>query len=146
MFTQAISPEVTEESIARLVQVFYDKARADDLIGPIFNENVDDWEHHLAKITDFWSSVVLRSGRYDGRPLPPHLRLPLIGEHFDRWLDLFEQTTLEIWEPDAAKIFIDRARRVADSFEMARATMSGEVKSPRHYSRPLPAMMDARPE
>lgn len=144
MFTQAISPEVTEESIARLVQVFYDKARADDLIGPIFNENVDDWEHHLAKITDFWSSVVLRSGRYDGRPLPPHLRLPLIGEHFDRWLDLFEQTTLEIWEPDAAKIFIDRARRVADSFEMARATMSGEVKSPRHYSRPLPAMMDAQ--
>lgn len=141
MFIKETSPAVTEESIAQLVQIFYDKARADELIGPLFNENVDDWDHHIAKITDFWSSVVLRSGRYDGRPLPPHLRLPLIGEHFDRWLDLFEQTTLEIWKPDEAAIFIDRARRVADSFEMARASMSGEVKSPRHYGRPLPAGM-----
>src|SRR5277367_4733636 len=87
-----ISPEIDEQSIGRLVRTFYGRAREDDVIGPIFNAAVADWEHHLGKITDFWSSMMLRTGRYDGRPMRPHLMLPLRGNHFDRWLLLFETT------------------------------------------------------
>ena len=29
------------------------------------------WPRHLGKMCDFWSSTLLRTGRYDGRPLPP---------------------------------------------------------------------------
>lgn len=127
-----IHPALTEEKIAQLVATFYGRARADDLIGPIFNAAVADWDHHIGKITDFWSSMMLKTGRYDGRPMRPHLVLPLKAEHFDRWLMLFERTTREIFEGDVAEAFIIRARRIADSFEMGIATTRGEIARPRH--------------
>ncbi|MGU3575856.1 group III truncated hemoglobin [Brucellaceae bacterium C25G] len=126
---------IDETSISRLVREFYNRARQDDEIGEIFNSNVEDWEHHLQTITDFWSSIILKTGRYDGRPLPPHLRLGLQEKHFDRWLQLFEKTAREIWPDEAADIFIYRAKRIADSFEMGIATQAGEYKSPRHSRR-----------
>ncbi len=125
-------PEINDASIERLVRSFYGRAREDGLIGPIFNAAVTDWEHHIANITDFWSSMVLRTGRYGGRPMRPHLMLPLRGEHFDRWLMLFEATAKEQFSADVAGLFIDRARRIADSFEMGIATVRGEIASPRH--------------
>jgi hemoglobin len=121
-----------EASIARLVTTFYGRAREDALIGPIFNAAVADWDHHLRQITDFWSSMMLKTGRYDGRPMRPHLMLPLRGEHFDRWLALFEPTAREIFAPDIAEAFILRARRIADSFEMGVASVRGEIVRPRH--------------
>lgn len=125
-------PDLTEDNIARLVATFYGRAREDSLIGPIFNAQVKDWDHHIAQISDFWSSMVLRTGRYNGRPMRPHLMLPLKGEHFDRWLALFEATAREIFEGEVAEAFIIRARRIADSFEMGIATTRGEVAAPRH--------------
>src|SRR4051794_38717305 len=50
---------VTEEMIRTLVQVFYGRVRKDSALGPIFNEAVGDWENHLEKLADFWSSVTL---------------------------------------------------------------------------------------
>jgi hemoglobin len=128
----AFHPALTEENIARLVVTFYGRARNDDLIGPIFNAQVKDWDHHIAQISDFWSSMLLKTGRYEGRPMRPHLMLPLRPEHFDRWLALFETTAREIFESDVAEAFILRARRIADSFEMGIATTRGEVARPRH--------------
>lgn len=124
--------DIDEAAIARLVTTFYGRAREDALIGPIFNTAVADWDHHLKQITDFWSSMMLKTGRYDGRPMRPHLMLPLKGEHFDRWLQLFERTAREIFPPDIADAFILRARRIADSFEMGIATTRGEIARPRH--------------
>ncbi len=125
-------PDLTEEKIARLVATFYGRAREDGLIGPIFNAQVKDWDHHIAQISDFWSSMMLKTGRYNGRPMRPHLMLPLKGEHFDRWLALFETTVREIFQSDVAEAFIVRARRIADSFEMGLATTRGEIARPRH--------------
>ncbi|MBC7583071.1 group III truncated hemoglobin [Tardiphaga sp. vice352] len=125
-------PEITEESIALLVRTFYGRAREDALIGPVFNAAVSDWEHHIAQISDFWSSMLLKTGRYDGRPMRPHLVLPLTAAHFDRWLALFEPTAREIFSADVADAFIERARRIADGFEMGIATTRGEITRPRH--------------
>lgn len=130
-------PSIDEDSVEKLVRTFYDHAQNDDIIGPIFANAVHDWEHHIARISEFWSSVILKTGRYNGRPLPPHLALGLKNEHFDRWLMLFEQTAREQFPSEAAIIFIDRARRVADSFEMAIATHSGQFATPRHSRKPL---------
>lgn len=102
------------------------------MLGPIFSVAVADWDHHLAQITDFWSSMMLKTGRYNGRPMRPHLMLPLTGAHFDRWLALFEPTTREIFDADVADAIILRARRIADSFEMGIATTRGEIARPRH--------------
>jgi hemoglobin len=123
---------ISEEAIARLVATFYARARQDEVIGPIFNSAVADWDHHIANITDFWSSLVLRSGRYQGRPMRPHFMLGLEPQHFDRWLALFESTAVDQFGDQTAQLFISRARRIADSFEMAIGTQRGEVRRPRH--------------
>jgi hemoglobin len=131
---QEANTEIDEASIERLVREFYSRAREDALLGPIFNSAVADWEHHLAKIADFWSSIMLRTGRYDGRPMRPHLLLPLTGGHFDRWLMLFELTAREIFVAGTAEAFLTRARLIADSFEMGIASTRGEIARPRHSS------------
>jgi hemoglobin len=129
---------ISEAMIERLVHTFYGRVRQDDLIGPIFNAKVGDWDDHLAKLCAFWSSVILRTGRYDGRPLRPHLMMPLEGKHFERWLGLFEDTAGKVLPRTAALLFIDRARRIADSFEMSIGTQRGEIRPPRHQARPVP--------
>ncbi len=130
-------PSIDPASIEKLVATFYGRAREDEIIGPIFANAVHDWDHHIAQIAAFWSSVILKTGSYEGRPMAPHLKLELKNEHFDRWLDLFENTAREIFPAEAAIIFIDRARRIADSFEMAIATNTGQISAPRHSRRQL---------
>ena len=60
---------MTEDRIKLLVDHFYARVREDELIGPLFNSAVADWPEHLEKLTAFWSSVMLTSGRYKGNPM-----------------------------------------------------------------------------
>lgn len=123
-------PDVlTEEMIHDVVHGFYRAIREDALLGPIFNGAIepDRWPDHLAKMCDFWSSMLLRTSRYDGRPLPAHLRFPALGEeHFRQWLKLFRATVTEACPPEVAALFMSRAQRVAHSFRLAIAVSRGE--------------------
>lgn len=125
---------ISEAMIGSLVETFYGRVRGDTLLGPVF-ATVADWDDHLARLKDFWSSVVLTSGRYQGQPMLAHLKLGVRGAHFERWLDLFETTARDICPPAAAELFIDKARRIADSLEMGIATARGEITAPRHVKR-----------
>ena len=125
---------ITEAMIAELVAEFYRRVREDAVLAPLFAK-VHDWDAHLARLRDFWSSVVLISGRYHGQPMQAHMTLALSGPDYDRWLDLFETTAREICPPAAAGHFIEKARRIADSIEMAAATAEGQIASPRHVLR-----------
>jgi hemoglobin len=125
---------ITEAMIGELVTRFYGRVRDDEVLGPVFAV-VQDWDEHFDRLRDFWSSIMLTTGRYHGSPMRVHLPLGLAGGHFDRWLDLFEQTAREVCPPAAAAFFIDKARRIADSFEMASATVAGRIASPRHVHR-----------
>lgn len=111
--------------IDRLVRRFYDAIRLDTLLGPIFEQRIQDWEPHLQRMCAFWSSVALMSGIYHGSPMAKHLPLPIDAVHFDRWLALFEQTAAEMCPPEAAAHFIERARRIAQSFEYGIASRHG---------------------
>ena len=104
--------------LSRLVHGFYDRVRTDPLLGPVFAERITDWGPHLEKMVEFWSSVALMTGRYHGAPMPKHLPLPVEGEHFDRWLDLFRQTAFEVCPPQGAAWVIERAERIAGSIHM----------------------------
>ena len=111
---------VTEAMIHELVHGFYGHIRADAVLGPIFAAEISDWEPHLAKMCDFWSSMLLMTKRYDGRPVPAHVRIPgLDRPHFERWLTLFRQTAADLCPPAAAALFIDRAERVAQSLQLS---------------------------
>lgn len=122
---------ITDDLIAELVDTFYARVRKDPLLAPIF-ARVGDWDEHLARLRAFWSSVALMSGRYHGQPMQAHFPLSIEPRHFDRWLALFEQTTADVCPPDAAAIFMEKARRIADSFEMAIAGRRSEIAGPRH--------------
>lgn len=116
---------ITEAMIEHLVHAFYVKVRADEMLAPVFNARIQDWEPHLAQMCAFWSSVALMSGRYHGTPMVKHLPLPIDAAHFDRWLALFEETAREICSPEAAAHFVERARRIAESLELGIAGGQG---------------------
>ena len=63
-----------EAALPALLDRFYARVRADAELGPVFNDAVGDWDHHMATLADFWSSVMLTSGRYKGQPVPAHLK------------------------------------------------------------------------
>ncbi len=111
---------VTEEALGQLVERFYARIRKDDLIGPLFNRSIDDWPKHLEKLQAFWSSVMLTSGRYKGRPLPAHAKHgDSIGDaSFERWLSLWKQTTDEMFGPAIAASFQEKAGRIARSLSL----------------------------
>ena len=116
---------ITEAMIERLVRSFYERVRADEMLGPIFDARIRDWEPHLQQMCAFWSSVALMSGRYHGAPMPKHLPLPIDAVHFDRWLALFEATAAEVCPPEAASHFVERAYRIAASLELGVAGANG---------------------
>lgn len=112
-------PGLTEDMMARLVREFYTRARADPELGPIFEQHLAGrWDEHFEKLTDFWSQIGLRTGRYSGRPLPAHAALGLEPRHFAAWLTLFAQTAQDVLPPDGARFFVSRAHRIAESFQL----------------------------
>ncbi|AWV06385.1 group III truncated hemoglobin [Marilutibacter maris] len=106
---------LAEADIARLVERFYQRVRLDPLLGPVFAPVVEDWDVHIATLIDFWSAVVLRSGRYRGNPMAMHRRLPIQPEHFERWLALWNETAREELGEDNARIVGDHAARIGRS-------------------------------
>ncbi|MER9559413.1 group III truncated hemoglobin [Mesorhizobium sp. M0323] len=124
-----LSTVLDEEMIQRVVHGFYEEIRHDVLLGPVFNNAIaaDAWPSHLAKMCDFWSATLLRTSRYAGRLLPPHLAVPGLGEmHFRRWLSLFRAVVERVCPPEVAAIFIARSLRIAHSFCLAVAFNRGE--------------------
>src|SRR5688500_1151593 len=111
---------ITEASLKALVDLFYAKVRRDPLIGPVFNRAIDDWPGHLDKLQAFWSSVMLTSGRYKGRPLPTHIRHAdaITPASFERWLSLWRETTEEVMPAAAASALQDKAARIAESLSL----------------------------
>jgi len=111
----------TESQIEDLVATFYARIRRDTELGPIFTRVIgDDWGPHLKTMCSFWSSVMLTSGRYKGRPIPAHIKISEIEpQHFARWLKLFTKTAHDLFEAPLAEAFIDRAQRIAESFKLA---------------------------
>lgn len=112
---------INEVDLEQLVGAFYARVRADAKLGPIFNDAIVDWPDHLAKLRDFWSSVMLGSGRYKGQPVPAHLKHKdrITPALFDRWLELWNRTTGELLEADTASALQAKAVRIAESLQLA---------------------------
>ena len=106
------------QDVQRMVNTFYAKIREDDMLGIIFNQNIQDrWPQHLDKMYRFWQTILLEEYTYDGRPFPPHAHLPIGKVHFDQWLSLFEETVHALFEGPKADEAIWRARKMATLFE-----------------------------
>ena len=112
---------VTEEGIRGLVDALYTKVRVDPELGPIFARAIPgDWQPHLNTMVDFWSSVMLTSGRYRGNPVAKHLAVEGITmQLFERWLALFNETCGELFDERLAREFGTKAERIAESLKLA---------------------------
>lgn len=108
-----------ETILARLVHCFYNRVRADPVLGPVFATRISDWGPHLERMVAFWSSVALMTGRYHGTPVTAHAGLPVTWAHFELWLALFRATAVETCPPAGAAHVIARAERIARSLHMA---------------------------
>jgi hemoglobin len=112
---------VSEDGIRLLVDRFYAKVRCDPELAPIFLRAIPgDWGPHLNKMYAFWSSVMLTTGRYKGNPVIKHMAIPNIQPAlFARWLELFSETSAELFDEAVSAEFQAKAARIAESLQLA---------------------------
>ncbi|QHS56595.1 group III truncated hemoglobin [Mucilaginibacter sp. 14171R-50] len=104
----------TEADVRLLVDAFYGKVRQDELLAPVFEPVIGgNWDHHLARMADFWSTLLLYTKKFSDDPLTRHLPLVLTKAHFDRWLMLFHGTVDELFQGDIAENAKKRAYSIA---------------------------------
>ncbi len=108
---------ISEEEINVILSSFYERVRDDGQLGPVFAV-VEDWDEHITRLCEFWSSVMLTTGRYKGDPLSMHMvhAEKIRPEMFARWLELWRTTTEELVAPPIAEEMQARARRIAMRF------------------------------
>jgi hemoglobin len=117
---------VTEEMIHDVVHAFYATIRTDPALGSIFKRAIgENWDAHLAKMCDFWSSVLLMTGRFEGNPMAKHVAVGGIRPtHFARWLHLFRQTVEKLCPTPAAEMFVMRAEMIARALQRGIAALT----------------------
>ncbi len=115
---QPLDHTISVEKIREMVELFYSRTQKDDLLGPIFEERVADWDAHYEKMTRFWSSATMHAGTYSGRPIEAHSFGGFTKAHFDRWVEMFTATANDVFSPSDAKVLTDLAKRMASTIAM----------------------------
>ena len=129
----------TEREVENMVHSFYADVRRDEVLGPIFNSQIHDWDTHLAKLVDFWSSILLRTGRFTGAPMPMHAAMPgLSAELFQRWLAAFYASNARQPNQAMATQANAMAERIAQSLWMGYQMRNGgdAMPAPLRTERP----------
>ena len=106
------------KSIRLLVDSFYDQVLQDDLLGPIFDRVISDWETHLPTMYQFWERLLFGSGDYQGNPFQKHVNLPVEKDHFTSWVNLFTRTIDENFSGPRAEHAKKLARNIAGTFQL----------------------------
>ena len=115
MSIEIIRPAPTRDledpaEVGELVQRFYREVAQDELLGPMFNDVARvDWSEHLPKLVAFWCRALFGTVGYTGNPFRAHQLInaqrAFTPAHFERWLDLFEETVDLGWTgPNADKV------------------------------------------
>ncbi|WP_425862511.1 group III truncated hemoglobin [Arthrobacter sp. TWP1-1] len=108
------------EDVLLLVETFYTRAFADDLIGPIFTEVVHmDLAAHMPIMADFWQTVLFKAGLYKRNALAVHFEIhakePLTLAHFNRWLQLWTLTVDSLFHGEKAELAKVQAHQIGGS-------------------------------
>jgi hemoglobin len=107
-----------DQKTDELVSRFYARIRHDPMLGPVFNAAVKDWDAHLQKLCAFWASVMFGAGSYKGNPFAAHKERGITPPMFDRWLQLWQETALEVLSPTDAEAYVAKATRIAESLKL----------------------------
>lgn len=104
------------EDIKKMINTFYQKVRKDDLLGPIFDEAIQDWEVHLPTMYDFWDSMLFGAGTYKGNPFAKHIPLSIDETHFAKWIEIFIQSIDNQFVGSKSEEAKQRANSIAQVF------------------------------
>jgi hemoglobin len=132
----AAASGIDDALISALVDAFYVRVRSDAMLGPIFAAHIADWTPHLARMKDFWASIMIESGRFSGSPMQKHIALGDLDEaHFEHWLSLWDETlTQVIPDQQVADRFRAAATRIGNSLltgiQIERGGLSAIARAP----------------
>lgn len=108
----------TEEDVVIMVNSFYKKVNNDKLLSYVFNDfSKVEWDTHLPIMHRFWNTLIFGNQSYKGNPFAKHIKLPINKNHFDRWIQLFEQNIDELFVGDVANHTKQRAKSIAYIFQ-----------------------------
>ncbi|HEX8316817.1 group III truncated hemoglobin [Longimicrobium sp.] len=113
----------TREDVERLVESFYAQATTDDTIGHLFTDVAQvDFVRHLPLMYDFWETLLFGVRKYKGNAMRAHFdlneKVPLVAEHFQRWLQIWERTVDALFAGENAESAKDKARYIARSIQL----------------------------
>ncbi|MFK7811554.1 MAG: group III truncated hemoglobin [Maribacter sp.] len=109
----------SRKDVRNLVETFYQKVRKHDVLGPIFNQIISDWETHFELLTNFWETQLFLKRKYNGNPVTAHQEVDdkvdnsITSEHFGLWLNLWFETIDELFSGDTAWIAKNRAQKMS---------------------------------
>jgi len=108
----------TRKDIEFLLDKFYERAFADDVIGFIFTEVTNlDLVKHMPVIANFWDDMLLGAHNYSGNPVKVHQQIDKLSElneqQFNRWLFLWQITIDEHFAGPTAEEAKQRANNIA---------------------------------
>lgn len=114
-------PIASRDDVDFLVRRFYEQVRDHELLGPVFNEIVQDWEVHLVHLSDFWEMILLQTGPGAGKFNPTKVHREVDAKvdysidqvHFGNWLELWFGTIDQYYEGEVAEYAKEHARRMA---------------------------------
>lgn len=114
------------QSIRIFVDEFYSRVRKDALLGPVFEKAVkDNWTLHLEKMYAFWNAALFGVAGFRGNPFAKHAPLAIEQSHFDRWLELFNETVDQHFNGNVATDAKNRAGLMANMFLSRLQNMTG---------------------
>lgn len=104
--------------IRLLVDAFYEKIKADDIIGYIFSDTSKiDWNKQLPMMYQFWENSLFFTGVYQGNPMKFLIHInqlvPLSALHFSQWIKIFNSTVDELFVGKVASLAKQRAASIA---------------------------------
>ena len=107
--------------------LFYEKALNDKILAPFFvdelGDNLEDeeWVEHIELLADFWLAKLLGEDTYYGNFVGAHVKMPHIKQDsFTRWLELFSETSDEVYVPEVSTIFKKKGLQLSKQFKTSK--------------------------
>lgn len=123
-FIEVDGLKITLAEIHAVVDRFYTQVATDDLLHVPFS-TVNDWPHHIQKMTHFWwmrlGGAPYMRERYN--PVEKHFRAGFNEEFLTRWLGLFRRTQEEILQPPQIGLWMGWAEQMGQMLSFRNSQM-----------------------
>lgn len=115
-YVEVNSIQFTFDDIRRVVDAFYKKVATDKHLKVPFN-SVEDWPHHIERLTHFWwtrfGGRAYLEARYN--PVQKHFETGFNEFFLDHWLDLFKGVLFEELESTKAQFWFLIAQNMGEA-------------------------------